>query len=162
MSVGFYDLLGGILGGSTGGIATSPPTLAFSSATTSTIVLTHTIPPEAIYSHSIIYIGLKGVASHANTTVSTTTNVTFTGLNSGTEYWFVAYADSVGGPNSIPSNVVIAKTLAGAVVDTNQRIVVPINRRAFTFAPYIEGRGTSLAIEVNAIEFEPIPIRGRI
>ena len=162
MSVGFYDLLGGILGGSTGGIATSPPTLAFSSATTSTIVITHTIPPEAIYNHSIIYIAVSGAASHANTTVSTTTNVTFSGLDAGSEYWFVAYADSVGGPNSIPSNIVVAKTLPGAVVDTNQRVVVPINRRAFSFAPYIEGRGTSLALEVNAIEFEPVPIRGRI
>ena len=45
---------------------------------------------------------------------------------------------------------------------TDQRYVVPINRRAFTFAPYVESRGTSLAIEVNAIEFEPVPIRGTI
>lgn len=147
-----------------GGDTTPPaaPVLTFV-GTTSTTFIVHVDVPAADHTQTIVYIGPKGSASTANQTVTVDGNVTFTGLTAGTEYWVVAYSEDAEPNNSIPSNVVLEFTPAVITSPVDgRRLIIPIRKRAFKFAPFIESIGTSLNLDLFSIEFELEPIRGQL
>lgn len=143
-------------------IPPAAPVLTFVGATATTFIV-HVDVPAADHTQTVVYIGPKGGPSSDNTTVVADGNVTFTGLTAGTEYWVVAHSEDAEPNNSVPSNVVLEFTpaVAASPVD-GRRLIIPIRKRAFKFAPFIESIGTSLNLDLFSIEFELKPIRGNL
>ena len=107
------NLLGKLLG-SGGSTETAPdaPSIAFSSRTTTTIVIAHTPPADVTdYTQTRIYYGVEGAAATGSQTSSAAENVTFSGLTAGVRYWFVAVAESSTPLLSVPAAPLFVVTL---------------------------------------------------
>jgi hypothetical protein len=107
------NLLGRLLG-SGGSTETAPdaPTIAYSSRTTTAIVIAHTPPADTTdYTQTRIYYGVEGAAASGSQTSSAAENVAFSGLTAGARYWFIAVSESSTPLNSTPAAPVFAHTL---------------------------------------------------